>query len=216
MNVLPADFVTANTTVDRPKLVPEIALHLTSESTTLWHATADRLADQGVEPPFWASAWPGGQALARYVMDNPEIVTGRRVLDIATGSGLVAIAAAMAGAALVTANDIDPMALAAVALNAALNDVAITTTGNDLTRLPTTEEWDVVLAGDIYYDREMAARFTPWLGQRAASGAPVIIGDPNRHYLPAEGLERLISYDVETSLDLESATMLTTTIWRLT
>jgi predicted nicotinamide N-methyase len=215
MNALPADFVTANTTVDRPKLVPEIALHLASEATPLWHATADQLADAAVEPPFWAFAWPGGQALARYVLDNPEIVAGRHVLDIATGSGLVAIAAAKAGAASVTANDIDPLSLAAVALNAELNNVAVTATGDDLTRLSTKENWDVVLAGDVFYDREMAARFTPWLSDRAASGALVLIGDPDRAYLPPEGLDRLETYIVETSLDLESAPMLTSTVWRL-
>ena len=215
MNAQPADFVIANTTIDRPALTPEIALHLATEVTPLWQATSDRLADAGAEPPFWAFAWPGGQALARYVMDNPETVAGRRVLDIATGSGLVAIAAAIGGAASVTANDIDPMSLVAVALNAEMNNVVATTSGDDLTNLSTTEDWDIVLAGDVFYDREMAARFAPWLSTRAASGALVLIGDPNRAYLPTEGLERLGSYDVRTSLDLESATMLTTTIWRI-
>jgi predicted nicotinamide N-methyase len=215
MSTQPADFVTANTSIHRPALTPEIALRLATESTPLWHATADQLSDCGAEPPFWAFAWPGGQALARHVLDNPAIVAGRRVLDIATGSGLVAIAAAKAGAASVTANDIDSLSLAAVALNAELNGVAVTTYGDDLTAASTTEDWDVVLAGDVFYDREMAARFTPWLGNRAASGALVIIGDPNRVYLPTEGLEMLISYEVETSLDLESATMLATTVWRL-
>ena len=215
MKARPADFVTANTIIDRPALIPEIALHLATEVTPLWHATSDRLADAGAEPPFWAFAWPGGQALARHVMDNPEIVAGRRVLDIASGSGLVAIAAARAGAASVTANDIDPMSLAAVALNAELNNVAVTTSGDDLTNLSTTKEWDIVLAGDVFYDREMAAKFAPWLSNRAAAGALVLIGDPSRAYLPTERLERLEAYDVQTSLDLESATMLTTTIWRL-
>ncbi len=215
MSAQPANFVTENTTIDRPALTPEIALHLATEATPLWHATADRLADAGTGPPFWAFAWPGGQALARYVMDNAEIVAGRRVLDIATGSGLVAIAAAKAGAASVTANDIDPISLAAVALNAKLNGVAVKARGDDLTSRSTMEDWDVVLAGDVFYDREMAARFTPWLGSCVASGALVIIGDPNRVYLPTGGLEMLISYEVETSLDLESATMLTTTVWRL-
>ena len=215
MSTQPADFITANTSIHRPALTPEIALRLATESTPLWHATADQLADCGAEPPFWAFAWPGGQALARHVLDNPAIVAGRRVLDIATGSGLVAIAAAKAGAAAVSANDIDPLSLAAVALNAELNGVAVTAYGNDLTTASTTEDWDVVLAGDVFYDRQMAARFTPWLGNRAASGALVIIGDPNRVYLPTGGLEMLISYEVETSLDLESATMLTTTVWRL-
>jgi predicted nicotinamide N-methyase len=215
MSARPADFITANTAIVRPPLTPEIALHLATEVTPLWHATAERLAAAGAEPPFWAFAWPGGQALARYVMDNPAIVAGRRVLDIAAGSGLAAIAAAKAGAASVTANDTDSLSLAAVALNAALNGVTVTASGGDLTGLSTTEDWDVVLAGDVFYDRQMAARFAPWLGIRAAAGALVMIGDPNRAYLPAEGLERLIAYDVTTSLDLESAAMLTTTVWRL-
>jgi len=218
-----AAFIRANTAVEAPPLTPEIRLWLANEAIPLWEAGEAELATTGLPPPFWAFAWPGGQALARYVMDNAEIVAGRRVLDIATGSGLVAIAAVKAGAASVTANDIDPISLAVVALNAKLNDVAVTTSEDDLTRLPTTEDWpedwpedwDVVLAGDVFYDREMAARFTPWLGNRAASGALVIIGDPNRVYLPTGGLEMLISYEVETSLDLESATMLTTTVWRL-
>jgi len=215
MNAQPADFVIANTTIDRPALTPEIALHLATEVTPLWHATSDRLADAGAEPPFWAFAWPGGQVLARYVMDNPETVAGRRVLYIATGSGLVAIATAIGGAASVTANDIDSMSLAAVALNAEMNNVAATTSGNDLTNLLTTEDWDIVLAGDILYDREMAARFDLWLSTRATSGTLILIGDPNRAHLPTEGLERLGSYDVRTSLYLESATMLTTRIWRI-
>jgi predicted nicotinamide N-methyase len=214
MNIRPADFVTANTDVLRPALTPEIALRLATESTPLWHATADELSDAGAEPPFWAFAWPGGQALARHVLDNPAMVAEKRVMDIATGSGLVAIAAAKAGAASVTANDIDPLSLAAVSLNAQLNGVAVTTIGNDLTCLPSTNDWDVILAGDVFYDREMAARFTPWLRDHAASGVVVMVGDPNRAYLPADDLERLNAYDVETSLDLESATMLTTTIWR--
>ena len=215
MRIPAADFIAANTTVDRPALVPEIALHLATEVTPLWHATADRLAAAGAEPPFWAFAWPGGQALARYVIDNPAIVAGRHVLDIASGSGLVAIAAAMAGAASVTANDIDPTAQAAIMLNATLNGVAVDVTGEDLTGRAAKSDWPVVLAGDIFYDREMAARFAPWLGAHAAAGALVVIGDPNRPYLPTTGLSRLDSCNVPTSLDLESATEMTTTIWRI-
>jgi predicted nicotinamide N-methyase len=219
MSAQQVDFIAASTTIDRPALTPEIALYLASEVTPLWHATADSLVHAGVEPPFWAFAWPGGQALARHVMDNAAIVAGHRVLDIAAGSGLVAIAAAMAGAASVTANDIDPLSLAAVALNAKLNGVTVTTSGDDLTRVPFPEdgprEWDVILAGDVFYDREMAARFAPWLGARAAAGALVLIGDPSRPYLPSENLKRLKTYNVTTSLDLESATKMATTIWRV-
>jgi len=171
MRSRPADFVTENTIIERPSLTPEIALHLATEVTPLWFATADTLAKAGTEPPFWAFAWPGGQALARYVLDNLNIVMGRHVLDISTGSGIVAIAAAKFGAATVTANDVDPLSLAAVALNAELSDVTLTTNGQDLTDVPFPQEWNVVLAGDVFYDHKMAARFSPWLRARAA-GAP--------------------------------------------
>lgn len=219
MSARQADFVTANTHIDRPPLTPEIALYLATEATPLWHATAAELDDAGAEPPFWAFAWPGGQALARYVLDHPETVRSRKVLDIGAGSGLVAIAAAMAGAAAVSANDVDAMALAAVTLNARLNGVAVTAMGDDLTRSPVpvngTAAWDVVLAGDVFYEREMAAGIAPWLEERAAEGALVLIGDPSRAYLPGKGLEVLAAYDVPTSLDLESATTLTTRVWRV-
>ena len=211
-----ADFISANTAVHRPTLTPEIALHLATEVTPLWHATAETLHQSGTEPPFWAFAWPGGLALARYVMDNPDSVRGRLVLDIATGSGLVAIAAARTGAASVTANDIDPMALAAVALNAQINYVVIKTRTDDLTAgAEATEDYDVVLAGDIFYDRDMAARFTPWLRDRAARGALVLIGDPDRAYVPVNYLKQLAVYEVATSLDLESTPTKLTTIWQV-
>ena len=217
MTTRPANFVVAHTMIDRPALTPEITLHLTTELMPLWHAISDLLAYAGAEPPFRAFVWPGGQALARYVyvMDNLETVAGRRVLDIATGSDLVAIAAAMGGASSVNANDFDPMSLAAVALNAELNNVAVTNSGDNLTNLSTKEDWDIVLTGDVFYNREMSARFAHWLCTRTASGALVLIGNPNRAYLPTEGLERIRSYDVRTSLNFENATVLTTTIWRI-
>lgn len=215
MNVSPAEFIAANTRIGRPPLTPEIALHLASDATPLWHATAARLADTGIEPPFWAFAWPGGQALARYLLDKPQTAAGRRVLDIATGSGLVAIAAAMAGAAAVTANDNDPLALAAVELNAKINGVTLTPSVDDLTLRSPAAKWDLVLAGDVFYDREMSAKFDPWLRDLAAAGALVLIGDPGRTYLPAEGLERMADYDVQASLDLESAASLKAAVWRL-
>ena len=210
-----SDFVTSNTIIERPTLTPEIALYLATEVTPLWLATADTLAKSGTEPPFWAFAWPGGQALARYVLDNPDIVMGRHVLDIATGSGIIAIAAAKSGAATVTANDVDPLSLAAVALNAEHNGVTLATNGQDLTGVPLPQDWNVVLAGDVFYDREMAEQFSPWLSAWAAKGALVLVGDPNRAYCPTENFKQLATYDVATSLDLESADMLTTTIWQI-
>ena len=211
----PSDFVTTNTIIENPALTPEIALHLATEVTPLWFATADTLATSGAEPPFWAFAWPGGQALARYVLDHPNIVKERQVLDIATGSGIVAIAAAKSGAATITANDVDPLSLAAVDLNAKLNSVSVSTSSKDLTNCPPPQNWDVVLAGDIFYDREMTARFSPWLRARAAAGALVLVGDPDRAYCPTDNIERLATYNVATSLDLESSKMLTTTIWQI-
>jgi predicted nicotinamide N-methyase len=216
MNSGQADFVRANTKIVRPGFTPEIALHLATEVTPLWHATADSLFESGVEPPFWAFAWPGGLALARYILDNPDLCEGRAVLDIASGSGLVAIAAAMAGAASVTANDIDPVSISAVALNAKLNGVDLSLSGDDLTAHPHDDRWKIILAGDVYYDREMAALVTPWLTACAAAGALVMVGDPGRTYLPIENLVHLISYDIQTSLDLESATTMTGTVWRVT
>ena len=212
----PEAFVTASTAAGTVPLVPEIRLHLATEVTPLWHATAAALEDDNLEPPFWAFAWPGGQALARHILDHPETVMGRRVLDIASGSGIVAIAAAMAGAARVTANDIDPLALAAIALNAAMNGVALDTGGEDLLEADPGPGWDVIVAGDVFYDREMARRMAPWLSARAGAGATVLIGDPSRAYLPQTGLACVATYDVPTSLELEDSELRVTRVWTLT
>lgn len=208
-------FVIANTAVTAPQLVPEIRLRLATEVTPLWQATADTLDDNGVEPPFWAFAWPGGQAVARHILDHPGIVAGRRVLDVASGSGIAAIAAARAGAASVTANDIDPWAVAAIALNAALNDVDLAVTGDDLLGDAPNGAWDVILAGDVFYDRAMAARMAPWLAARAGDGSVVLIGDPSRAYLPKAGLACVARYDVPTSLELEDSEVRVTRVWTL-
>ena len=209
----PTAFVQAQTAVVAPPLVPEIRLHLASAVTPLWRATEATLASGDVPPPYWAFAWPGGQALARYLLDNPNRVCGRSVLDFACGSGLAGIAAVFAGAAAVTAADIDPFAGAATALNAVVNGVAIDVIGADPIDRPSA--WDVVLAGDVCYEQPMAGRATAWLRRLAAAGTDVLLGDPGRSYRPADGLVELARYRVPTSLDLETRTECETVVWRL-
>jgi len=206
------DFIRANTGVMAPPHVPEIALHLAHEAHDLWHRTEDELQAIGLEPPFWAFAWAGGQGLARYVLDRPESVAGRRVLDFATGSGLVAIAAAKAGASHVAAADIDPFCEPAVALNAALNGVAVDYRGEDLVGAPLDAE--VVLAGDVFFDREMSAALVPWFATLAAAGVSVFVGDPGRAYLPRERLFPLASYEVPVTRTLEDAEVKRTSVWQ--
>ncbi len=199
----PAAFVRGNTAVARPPLVPEIALHLATEVTPLWQATETSLARGAVPPPFWAFAWAGGQALARYLLDHPELVAGREVLDIGSGSGIVAIAAALAGAAAVTAAEIDPFAAAAIALNAPLNGVALKIETRDLLDR-TAAGWGVALAGDICYEEPMSSRAVALLRRIAArTGRLALLGDPGRAYLPREGLIERARYLVPTSRELE-------------
>ncbi len=209
----PTAFIRAQTALTAPPLVPEIRLHLASEVTPLWRATEVTLATRNVPPPYWAFAWPGGQALARYVLDSPGTVRGRRVLDFAAGSGLAGIAAARSGAAAVTAADVDAHAVAAIALNAAGNGAMIDIVTDDLIDGPSV--WDVVLAGDVCYEQPMAGRTTNWLRQLAAAGTEVLLGDPERSYRPADGLVELARYRVPTSLDLETRTECETVVWRL-
>jgi predicted nicotinamide N-methyase len=194
-------------------MVPEIRLHLATEVTPLWRATEATLATHDVPPPYWAFAWPGGQALARYVLDHPQTVRGRRVLDFASGSGLVAIAAAQAHAAVVTAADIDRHAAAAIALNAAVNRATIDIVTEDL--IDRSSSWDVVLAGDVCYEQPMADRTLAWLRTLAAAGLAVLLGDPGRTYRPRDGLVELARYQVSTSLELETRTLCDTAVWRL-
>lgn len=211
----PAAFVLRQTTPAAPPLVPELRLFLATEVTPLWEATEDELAEAGVPPPYWAFAWAGGQALARYVLDHPEVVAGRRVLDFATGSGLVAIAASRAGAGEVTAADIDPFAGTAVRLNAKLNGVKIAFRAEDLTEGGVDRAWDVILAGDVCYERAMTERVLPWLRAQVAAGAAVLIGDPGRLYCPTDGADELWRCEVPTSLDLEGREAKETRILRL-
>jgi predicted nicotinamide N-methyase len=192
---------------------PEIGLHVAQEATELWQKTEDELATIGLPPPFWAFAWAGGQALARYLLDDPGIVRGRRVLDFASGSGLVAIAAAKGGAAGVEACDIDAFAAEAIALNAAANGVAITVRLDDL--VGRDEGWDVVCAGDVCYERTMAESVIAWLSELSSRGTQVLIGDPGRSYLPKDRLEALASYAVPVTRSLEDAEIKNSTVWRL-
>jgi predicted nicotinamide N-methyase len=174
--------------------VPEIRLHLAEDSVVL-RARLEAQVGAALPPPFWADAWSGGQAVARYVLDHPDVVAGLRVLDVASGSGLVAIAAAVAGAAAVTANDIDPHALAAIALNAHANDVAVDVSGGDLLD-GDGDDAEVVLAGDVFYSQSMAERMLPFLHRAAARGARALVGDPGRAYLPHDSLEVVAAYQV--------------------
>jgi predicted nicotinamide N-methyase len=206
------DFILANTARLAPPHVPEIALHLASEAHDLWLKTEDELAEIGLPPPFWAFAWAGGQGLARHVLDHPDLVAGRSVCDFASGSGLVAIAAVKAGAANVTAVDIDPFCEAAIALNAAANGATIRVARRDL--IGHQIEADVLLAGDVFYDREFAARLTPWFDALAAAGTEIVVGDPGRAYLPKDRLEGLAVYEVPVSRALEDAEVKRTTVWR--
>jgi predicted nicotinamide N-methyase len=209
----PARFVAEETRLLPVPLVPVIRLHLAEESIPLWKKTEEELAEDGLPPPFWAFAWAGGQALARYILDNPALVAGKTVLDFASGSGLVAIAAAMGGAQQVIGVDIDPFAVAAISLNARANGVGVIALNADL--IGRDEGWDVILAGDICYERELAGRVIAWLDGLQARGAVVLIGDPGRSYLPKVRLEALAHYNVPVTRDLEDAEIKRSAVWRL-
>ena len=209
----PAAFIRAQTTLVAPPLTPEIRLHLATEITPIWEATEASLAAMNLPPPYWAFAWPGGQALTRFLIDHPDWVKGKRVLDFAAGSGLSAIGAAKAGAAVVQAAEIDDLALAAIALNARGNDVAVDLVRDDL--IGVEPRWDVVLAGDVCYERPMAERVIAWFRSLAGRGVAILMGDPGRAYLPQSGLVELARYQVPTSLELEDRTLRETIVWRL-
>jgi predicted nicotinamide N-methyase len=207
-----ASFVRANTVVARHPMVPEIALQLATEIVPIWHATEAWLRETGIEPPFWAFAWPGSAAMARHMLDNPASVAGRRVLDFAAGCGLAAIAAAQAGAAQVEAAEIDPVAAAAVSVNARLNGVALTSLSRDV--VGEACRWDLILCGDVCYEAPMTGHILPWLRRMAAS-ADVWVADPGRAYLPRERMEPFASYAVPTTVELEDRTERIATLFRL-
>jgi predicted nicotinamide N-methyase len=208
----PAAFIHAETRLRPVPHAPEISLHVADEATELWQKTEDELGEIGLPPPFWAFAWAGGQALARYILDHPETVRGRRVLDFASGSGLVAIAAMKAGAAEVTACDIDSFAIAAIGINAEANEVVINPLQADI--VGEDRGWDTVLAGDICYERDLAIRVADWLFALNRRGATVLIGDPGRSYLPKERLENLAMYRVPVTRTLEDADIKKSGVWR--
>jgi predicted nicotinamide N-methyase len=263
-----AEFIRSSTRLTTAALVPEIRLHLAEEPIRLWEMTEAALRRTGLPPPFWAFAWAGGQALARYVLDHPGTVRGRRVIDLATGSGLVAIAAAKAGAAAVTATDIDPLAITAAAINAGANDVAVTVWDGDVLdggvpdggvpdgavpdggvpvggvlgggvlggAVPAVDLLDsdqnvpygecdsrqpgppeVVLAADVFYERDLAGRVMRFLERaHARAAATVLLGDLGRTYLPRSGLRELAVYDVPVQRALEDADVKRTAVWQPT
>lgn len=207
-------FILENTRLQAPPHTPELRLHLADEITPIWTLTEEALAEIGLPPPFWAFAWAGGQALARYVLDHPEVVEGKRVIDFASGSGLVAIAAMKAGATSVLAVDIDVFCEAAIGVNAAANGVEIAFTETDLLDAPPPPA-DVLLAGDICYERPMAEAVMAWLALGRAAGAAVLIGDPGRTYFPKDGLVKLAEYQVPTTRELEDMAVKRTSVWTL-
>ncbi|WP_048860569.1 class I SAM-dependent methyltransferase [Acidisphaera rubrifaciens] len=205
-------FIRDHTIPARPSLVPELELHTAAEITPIWQATEDWLDQRGLAPPFWAFAWPGGQALARHVLDHPETVVGRRVLDFAAGGGIAAIACALAGAAVVEAAEIDPVACAAIRLNALRNGVELRATPGDV--VGQDGAWDLIVCGDVCYEGPMTGHILPWL-RRLARRADVWVADPGRAYLPATGLRPLAAYRVPTTLELEDRVEREVTIYRL-
>ena len=208
-------FILANTRLQRPPHTPELELRLADEVTPIWRMTEEALEEIGLPPPFWAFAWAGGQALARYVLDAPGVVAGKRVVDFASGSGIVGIAAMQAGAARVLAADIDGFCGAALALNAEANGVAIDFTDADLLDTPPPAWAEVILAGDICYEKPLAERVMAWLGVARAAGATVLIGDPGRSYFPRQGLVKLAEYQVPTTRELEDLEVKKTAVWAL-
>lgn len=212
----PEGFIRRNTALEAPAMVPEFKLWLATEYVPIWQATEAWLEEQNVDPPYWAFCWPGGQAVARYLLDHPTLVEGRRVIDFAAGSGVSSMAAARAGAATVIANDIDTLSLVAARLNASANGLAVETSDEDWLAGPSgSPDADVVIAGDVCYEREMSVRALAWLRSHAAKGRLVLLGDPGRNYFSAQGLEERARYDIPTSLQLENRGMRETVVWRV-
>ncbi len=211
----PAQFILDHTVLTQTPLVPEISLYVASEMLPIWQMTEDEMHTVGLPPPFWAFAWAGGQALARYILDNPELVAGKRVLDFGAGSGLAGIAAALAGAAQVSAAEIDPIAIIAMDLNARANTVTLIALEGDIVGAAGAD-WDVVLAADVCYEGPASKRIVAWLDDLARTGVTVLMGDPGRTYFPKSGHEKLISYAVKTTTELEDTDLRNTSVWRVT
>lgn len=214
----PPDFIRANTELLPVPLVPEIRLHLAAESVPIWQKTEEELGEMNIPPPYWAFAWAGGQALARYILDNAALIAGRRVLDLGAGAGLAGIAAMMAGAASVLAADIDALALAAIALNAEANGVRVATTAADLLD-GAPGDAEVILVGDLFYERVLADRVLDFLERSRSAVAPaappvILIGDPRRSYFPVGRFRRVAEYSVPVTRELEDSEIKRTTVWR--
>jgi predicted nicotinamide N-methyase len=207
------EFICANTAIGAPPLVPEISLYLATELTPLWYATESFLNQRNMGAPFWAFAWVGGQALARYILDKPSVVDGLYVADVGSGGGLVSIAAAKAGAKAVAAIDIDPVAEVVCALNAALNNVGdlISATRGDAITFDLSR-FDIILVGDVCYTRGEAEELTDHLRRVAA---PVLFGDPGRQFMPREDLLHLAAYSIPTSTEIEAKEVTQASVWRM-
>jgi predicted nicotinamide N-methyase len=210
----PAAFIAANTRLQPVPHAPEISLWLADEVTPIWRLTEEELGELGLPPPFWAFAWAGGQGLARWLLDHPDEVAGKRVLDFAAGSGLVGIAAMKAGAASARCADIDPFCGAAVARNAAANGVVLDFTAADLLDAPPPEA-EVICAGDVFYEQPMSGRVLGWLRLAASRGTRVFVGDPLRTYFPKDGFDLLAEYAVPTTRELEDSAVKRTRVWTL-
>ncbi len=207
-------FIGANTKLLSPPLVPEIKLYLAEESLPIWQKTEEELGEMNIPPPYWAFAWAGGQALARYLLDNPSITAGQNVLDLGSGSGLTAIAARMAGAHAALATDVDEVALIATGMNALANGVTVETTAEDmLDSGPGTAT--VILAGDLFYERTLGARMLTFLEACTTAGASVLVGDPQRAYFPKDRFEAVAEYRVPVTRELEDAEIKKAAVWRL-
>jgi predicted nicotinamide N-methyase len=209
------DFIVRNTRLQSPPHTPELRLHLADEVTPIWRLTEEDLGEIGLPPPFWAFAWAGGQGLARYLLDHPQTVAGKQVVDFAAGSGIVGVAAMRAGASRVLCADIDPFCRPATLLNAQANGVVLDFTGEDLLAAPAPAEAQVVLAGDICYQKPLAEQVMAWLAEARARGAVVLIGDPGRSYFKSHGLIKLAEYQVETTAELEDMLVRKTAVWAL-
>lgn len=208
-----AAFIAANTVVQSPELLPEIRLHLASEDMPIWQMEDEEREAAGVPLPYWAFAWAGGQALARYFLDQPEAVRGKSVLDVGAGSGLEAIAAAMARAEVVLAADTDPFAIAATELNTELNGMALDTTAQDL--VGQSGDWDLVMIGDLFFEQPLSGQLESWLRGLHKAGVEILIGDPQRTFLPRQGLEQLATYAVPTTSALEDSDLRNASVWRM-
>jgi predicted nicotinamide N-methyase len=206
-------FIRANTRLMPPPLVPEILLHLAEESLPIWLRTEAELGEMNVPPPYWAFAWAGGQAVTRYLLDNPALVAGRKVLDLGAGGGLAAIAAIKSGAASVLAVDIDPVALAACRLNAEANGVAFDTTADDLLAAP-PQPFDIVIVGDLFYERALADLVIAYIDAARSQNALVLIGDPQRSYFPRTRFEKRAEYHVPVTRELEDSEIKVTAVWQ--